>query len=102
VVKDRLDWLDMTPAELGRNEELAFSVLTTVPAGLTWSDWFKATKAAHDGKLGSSNFSDIAKRLVKAGRVKGGGGRKAVFQVVFGQATSPSTNAPPNTLHSRV
>ena len=52
VVKDRLDWQDMTFEELGRNEELAFSVLTTVPAGLTWSDWLKATKAAHGGKLG--------------------------------------------------
>jgi hypothetical protein len=102
VVKDRLDWQDMTFEELGRNEELAFSVLTTAPAGLTWSDWFKATKAAHGGKLGSSNFSDIVKRLFKAGRVKGGGERGAVFQVVFGQAASPSTNAPPNTLHSRV
>ena len=101
MVKDRLDWLDMTPAELGRNEELAFSVLTTVSAGLTWSDC-KATKAAHGGKLGTSNFSDIVKRLVKAGRVKGGGRRNTVFQVVFGQANSPSTNAPPNTLHSRV
>jgi hypothetical protein len=101
VVKDRLDWQDMTFEELGRNEELAFSVLATVPAGLTWSDWFKATKAAHGGKLGSSNFSDIVKRLFQAGRVKGGGARGAVFQVVFGQAASPSTNAPPNTLHSR-
>jgi hypothetical protein len=31
VVKDRLDWLDMTFEQLGRNEELAFSVLTTRP-----------------------------------------------------------------------
>jgi len=102
VVKDRLDWLDMTREELGRNEELAFSVLAAAPAGLTWSDWFKATKVAHGGKLGSSNFSDIAKRLVGAGGVKGGGARGAVFQVVSGQAASPSTNAPPNTPHSRV
>jgi len=100
VVKDRLDWQDMTVEELGRNEELAFSVLAAVPAGLTWSDWFKATKAAHGGKLGSSNFSEIAKRLVEAGRVKGGGGRGAVFQVVFGEAASASV-APPNTPHSR-
>jgi AAA domain-containing protein len=103
VVKDRLDWLDMTSEELGRNEELAFNVLAAASAGLTWSDWFKATKAAHGGKLGSSNFSDITKRLLKAGRVKGGGGKRgAVFQVVSGQAASPSTNAPPNTPHSRV
>jgi hypothetical protein len=103
VVKDRLDWLDMTFEQLGRNEELAFSVLTTVPAGLTWSDWFKATKtAAHGGKLGSSNFSDIVRRLFKAGRIKGGGKRGAVFQVVAGQVASSSTNAPPNTPHSRV
>lgn len=103
VVKDRLDWLDMTFEQLGRNEELAFSVLTTVPAGLTWSDWFKATKtAAHGGKLGSSNFRDIVRRLFKAGRIKGGGKRGAVFQVVAGQVASSSTNAPPNTPHSRV
>jgi hypothetical protein len=37
----------------------------------------------------------------QAGRVKGGGARGALFQVVFGQAASPSTNAPPNTPHSR-
>ena len=103
VVKDRLDWLDMTVQELGRNEELAFNVLAAVPAGLTWSSWFEATKAAaHGGKLGSSNFSDIVKRLFKAVRVDGGGKRGAVYQVVFGQGASPSTNAPPNTPHSRV
>jgi hypothetical protein len=65
AVKDRLDWQDMTFEELGRNEELAFNALATVPAGLTWSDWFEATKAAHGGKLGSSNFSDLVKRLFK-------------------------------------
>src|SRR5215472_11331820 len=75
AVKDRLDWQDMTFEELGRNEELAFNALATVPAGLIWSDWFEATKAAHGGKLGSSNFSDLVKRLFKAGRVKGGGAR---------------------------
>jgi hypothetical protein len=102
AVKDRLDWQDTTFEELGRNEELAFNALATVPAGLTWSDWFEATKAVHGGKLGSSNFSDLVKRLFKAGRVKGGGARGVVFQVVFGQAASPSTNALPNTHHSPV
>ena len=68
-----------------------------------WALWVKATKtAAHGGKLGSSNFSDIVRRLFKAGRIKGGGKRGAVFQVVAGQVASSSTNAPPNTPHSRV
>ena len=95
VVKDRLDWLDMTSEELGGNVELAFSVLAAAPAGLTWSAWFKATKAAsHGGKLGSSNFSDIVKRLLKAGRVKGGGGRGAVFQVVSEQGSAEHSSLP--------
>jgi hypothetical protein len=102
VVKDRIDLLEMTCAELGQNEELAFRVLEAAPAGLTWSAWFKATKAAHGGKLGSSNFSGLVKGLGNAGRVKGGGAKGAVFQVVAVQAISPSTNDLPNTPHSRV